>query len=596
MIVKVRVADLIIDELADLGVCQAFAVVGGGSMYLSNALGISNRIKTIYCHHEQACAMAAEGYARYSPSHPALVSVTAGPGGTNTLTGLAGAYLDSIPVIVVAGQCRYNTSVPETGLPLRNRGVQEFNIVDTVKTMTKYAKLVVDPLSIRREVRKAYAIAMNGRRGPVWLDIPQNVQNSIVETDELLPDDSPLDIVDCSQREVDEVMMRLRTARRPCILAGSGIRYSGNHARFLRFLDRVRVPVVTAGAQVDVLERSHPLHVGAEGGPGQRAGNFVLQNADVLLVLGASLTFNETGWVQENFAPKAHVISVNVDQYEHRKPGLHVNTFVHADLSRFFDRSVGHDFSAPDSWCAYAQNVKNRFDPFEGRVPADDLRVNTYTFWHSYARQAPADAITCLGNSSCISGWLRYGNATAEQRSFVNANFGSMGDDLTLAEGVAAAAERPVTLATGDGSFMMNMQELATIRHNNLPVRIALFSNGGYNALRRTWKRYFDGFSAGCDADSGISFPSFEKIAAAFDLPYRVCQTNSEVDDGVAWLLSQQGPAILEVKESLEAPDSPCVISRLMPDGTSEPAWLQDMSPYIDRDLYRELMISERDE
>jgi len=592
---KIRVADLIVNELADLGVRQAFAVVGGGSMYLSNALGIATRIKTIYCHHEQACAMAAEGYARYDPEHPALVSVTTGPGGTNTLTGLAGSYLDSIPVIVVAGQCRYNTSVPETGLPLRNRGVQEFNIVDTVRTMTKYAKLVTDPLSVRREVHKAYAFAMNGRRGPVWLDIPQNVQNAMVETDDLLPVEPFLPLVDCSQAEVDAVLKRLRAARRPCVLAGSGIRYSGNHKRFLRFLEDVRVPVVTAGAQVDVLERAHPLHVGAEGGAGQRAGNFVLQNADVLLVLGASLTFTETGWVQENFASKAHVISVNVDEYEHRKPGIHVNTFVRADLARFFERAEGCSFAAPASWLAYAQDVKMRFDPFEGRGPADDSRVNTYTFWHAYARQASDDAITCLGNSSCTSGWLRYGNATSGQRSFVNVNFGSMGDDITLAEGVAVAAQRPVTLATGDGSFMMNLQELATIRHNNLPVRIALFSNGGYNALRRTWKRYFDGFSAGCDAASGISFPRFEKIADAFGLPYRLCRTNAEVEHALSWLLSQPGPALLEVEESLEAPLAPCVISRLLPDGTSEPAWLQDMSPYVDRNLYRELMISERD-
>lgn len=591
---KRRVADIIMDELADLGIRQAFAVVGGGSMYLSHALGISKRIKTIYCHHEQACAMAAEGYARYMCDRPALVSVTTGPGGTNALTGVVGAYLDSIPMIVVSGQCRYNTSVPETGLPLRTRGVQEFDIVNTVKTMTKYAKLVIDPQEIRREIHKAYDLAMNGRRGPVWLDIPQNVQNAQVEESNLLPIEPKLPIVNCPQSEVDNVLSLLKSAKRPCILAGSGIRYSGNHPAFLDFLQRIRIPVVTAGSQPDVLEREHPLHVGAEGMTGQRAGNFVIQNADVVLVLGASLTFTETGWVQENFVPEAHLISVNVDEYEHRKPGMHVNTFVHCDLSAFFARSRSAAFSAPSDWLAYAQDVKARFDPFEGAGTADASAVNTYTFWKEYALRAPKDATTCLGNSSCISGWLRHGNGTAGQRSFVNVNFGSMGDDITLSEGVAVAAQKPVTLIVGDGSFMMNLQELATIRHNNLPIRAVVFSNGGYNALRRTWKRYFDGISAGCDAASGISFPSFAKVAEAFGIPYHHCATNADVAESVSWLLAQSGPALLEVAESQDPVQIPCVISRLRPDGTSEPAWIQDMSPCIERDLYERLMVRER--
>lgn len=592
---KRRIADIIMDDLADLGIRQAFAVVGGGSMYLSHALGISKRIKTIYCHHEQACAMASEGYARYTCDRPALVSVTTGPGGTNTITGIVGAYLDSIPMIVVSGQCRYNTSVPETGLPLRTRGVQEFNIVDTVKTMTKYAKLVVDPLTVRRELYKAYHLAMNGRRGPVWLDIPQNVQNAQVEESDLLSPENPPSVVDCTQAEANEVLGLLQNAKRPCILAGSGIRYSGNHQAFLDFLSRIKIPVVTAGSQPDVLETAHPLHVGAEGMTGQRAGNFVLQNADVLLVLGASLTFTETGWVQENFAPHAHIISVNVDEYEHRKPGMHVNTFVHADLSRFFSRTEQAAFSAPKDWLTYARDVKARFDPFEGSVPADSEAVNTYNFWKSYTEQAPDDVITCLGNSGGpISGWLRTGNKTATQRSFVNVNFGSMGDDITLAEGVAAASGSPVSLITGDGSFMMNLQELATIRHNALPVRMVIVSNGGYSSLRRTWKRYFDGVSAGCDAASGISFPSFEKVAAAFDIPYRHCPTNTDVSSSVTWLFAQKGPAILEIKENDVPAQVPCVISRLLPDGTSEPAWLQDMSPYIDRVTYDALMAPSR--
>ena len=590
---KKRVADIVMDTLADLGIEQAFCVVGGGSMFLNHALGISKRIKTIYCHHEQACAMAAEGYAKYKCDRPALVQVTTGPGGTNALTGVMGAYLDSIPMFVVSGQCRYNTSVPETGLPLRTRGVQEFDIVNTVKTMTKYAKLVIDPLTIKREIYKAYDLAMSGRRGPVWLDIPQNVQNAQVEEDDLLPPEPALPIVECSQAEIDNVLALLRVAKRPCLLAGSGIRYSGNHAAFLDFLKRVQIPVVTAAAKPDVLHRSHPLFVGAEGAVGQRAGNFVLQNADVILEFGNSLSFYETGWVQEIFAPKAHIVSVNVDANEHKKPGLHIKTFVHCDLKAFFEKMVQVEIMAPADWMAYVEKVKALFDPFEGAADTADGKVNTYSFWQAFSRRSPDDAIVCLGNSGGpISGWLRNGNKTSGQRTVVNVNCGSMGYDIPAACGAAVAASRPVTLLTGDGSFMMNLQELATICHNGLPVRMIIVSNGGYNSLRRTWGRYFNGFSAGCDAESGISMPSFEKVATAFDIPYRKCASNLQIEDSISWLLDQPGPLILEMEESSDLPKSPCVISRLRDDGTSEPAWLQDMSPFIDRALYDELMIA----
>ena len=232
---KRRVADIIMDILADNGIEQAFCVVGGGSMYLNNALGISKRIKTIYNHHEQACAMAADGYARYTMNKPALVCVTSGPGGTNTLTGVYGAYVDSIPMIVISGQCRYNTSVPDSGLPLRTRGVQEFNIVDTVKTMTKYSKLVTNPLEIKREVQKAYDIAMSGRRGPVWLDIPQNVQNAMVEEADLLPVELKPEVVSATSEEIAKVLQLLKQAKRPVIMAGSGINSGDAKAEFLKF-------------------------------------------------------------------------------------------------------------------------------------------------------------------------------------------------------------------------------------------------------------------------------------------------------------------------------------------------------------------------
>lgn len=591
---KKRVADIIMDTLADNGIEQAFCVVGGGSMFLNNALGINKRIKTIFNHHEQACAMAAEGYARYTMDKPALVCVTSGPGGTNTLTGVYGAYVDSIPMIVVSGQCRYNTSVPETGLPLRSRGVQEFNIVDTVKTMTKYAKMVIDPLEIKREVQKAYDIAMSGRRGPVWLDIPQNVQNSYVEESDLLPVLPKPETIVASDEDIDKVINLLNEAKRPVILAGSGINSGNARKEFLEFLDKFTIPVVTASAQPDVLYRDHPLCIGAEGLCGQRAGNFVLQNADLVIVFASSLTFGETGWVQENFASKAKVVMVNVDQYEAQKPGLNIHLSIHADIKSFLSKICKTNYTASAAWMDYAQNVKKKFDNFEGTSAEDEARVNPYNFWKVYDEKQPNDGITCLGNSSSISGWLRNGSKTSAQRSFVNVNCGSMGDDLTLGIGVATASQKPVVVETGDGSVMMNLQELATIMHNNLPVKVVVMSNGGYNALRKTFKNYFNGVNVGCDVESGIDFPDFMKIAQAFKFPYKKCSANKELSEAVSWLFAQKSYAFLEVEQQLDNTQNPCVISKLREDGTSEPACLQDMSPFLDRDLYKMLMISEK--
>lgn len=585
---KKRVADIIMDTLADNGVEQAFCVVGGGAMYLNNALGITKRIKTIFNHHEQACAMAAEGYAKITQNKPALVCVTTGPGGTNTLTGVMGAYLDSVPMIVVSGQCRYNTSVPETGLPLRSRGVQEFDIVDTVKTMTKYSKMVIDPLEIKREVQKAYDIAMNGRRGPVWLDIPQNVQSAIVEESDLY-DIEPAKAFnfDC---KIEEVVTLLKNANRPVVFVSGGIRTSGQYSLFLKLLEKWHIPVIGGCVQPDVMYRDYPLYFGSSGTVGTRSGNIILQKADVILTLGASLTFNETGFVQENFAPNAKIIMVNVDEAEAKKPGLHIDMFVHTDLKDFLAQSFSHSVSAPSEWIEFCKEMKARFDAFEGIVDDKDGKVDSYNFWYEYSKQEAADNITVLGNNSGVSPRLQTGNKTSAQRTIANINCGSMGYDIPAALGAAVAAEKQTVLVTGDGSIMMNLQELQTIRHHRLPVKIVIFSNDGYNGIRQTCKNYFNGLNVGCDFDSGVSFPDFEKVADTFGFSHHVCRTNAEIKSGLQWLFSHPDQAILIVEQKHENPPVPRVVSRLRADGTSEPAWLQDMYPFLDKTELNRLM------
>lgn len=602
MTVKKRVADIIFDTLADLGVEQAFCVVGGGAMHLDNALGVSKRIKTIFNHHEQACAMAAEGYARYrSGAKPAIVCVTSGPGGTNALTGVMGAYEDSIPMIVVSGQVRYETTVAESGLNLRRRGEQEFDIVHSVQNMTKYVKMVIDPRDARREVKKAYDIAMSGRRGPVWLDIPLNVQQAEIDESELLPVDPPPETIRCSESELDELERILRDAKSPCLLAGSAIGSSALRPALEKLLERYEIPVVSAAVVSNSLYHDHPLYFGSTGGVGTRCGNFVVQSADVIVVLGCSLGYKQTGFAQENFAPNSRIVMVDVNPDEAKKPGLRVSKFVKCDLEWLLPGLVARktEIHAPAPWIEHCRMLKGRFDLFEGAVGAPDEQVNSFNVWKEWELVQGSDAITVMGNSSCVTPGLSMECFGRDQVIFTNVNCGSMGYGLPAALGAAVAAGREVVLFEGDGSFMMNLQEMQTIVHNRLPVKILLFANDGYAGIVGTCKAYFNGMNVGCTPESGLSMPDFGRISAAFGVPHRLCATNAEISDGISWLLAQKSAAILEIRQVVSNPVAPVVKARLNADGTSSSPKPYDMFPFLSQDvvescLYKPLPLANR--
>ncbi|WP_424244266.1 acetolactate synthase-1/2/3 large subunit [Elusimicrobium posterum] len=581
---KKRVADIVMDTLAQNNVTDAFCVVGGGAMFLNNALGVSKKIKTIFNHHEQGSAMAAAGYARYNQNKMALVCVTSGPGGTNALTGVMGAYQDNLPMIVISGQVRYDTTVCECELPIRQRGEQEFDIVNSIGNMTKYRKMVTDPKEIKREVKKAIDIAMSGRRGPVWLDIPLNVQSAVIEEKELL---APLPAPEekrPSKTDLNKVLSLLKGAKRPAILAGSAIRSSGERNNFIKFLKQVKIPVVGAACMSDVLYTDHPLYFGTTGTIGSRSGNFILQNCDVLLVLGSRLGFKQTGFAQENFAPKAKIIMVDIDAAEPKKPGLRIFKFLHSALSTFFTAvsAAKYKLAAPKEWMSYCNGLKERFSPFcEVEREGAKERVNSAQFWEEYYKQEKQDSAVILGNSSSCFARLHYSVAKENQRTMVNINCGSMGDDVPQAIGACVAAKKEVICSTGDGSLMMNLQELATIKHNNLPVKLVIFSNEGYAAIRMTCKTYFDSKNVGCSNDSGLSFPDFKKIADAFGFPYKLCKNTGEIKQALKWLDAQKSFAFLEVLQKYENPPKPRLMSKLNKDGSFDRPSLENMFPFL---------------
>lgn len=591
---KKRVADIIMDILVEYGIVDCFAVVGGGAMYLDNALLECKAINKYFNHHEQACAMAAEAYARFS-GKAAVVCVTSGPGATNTLTGVMGAWQDSLPMVVLSGQVRYEISVPKSGLKLRYRGIQEFNIIDSVKNMTKYAVMLTDPFAVRRELIKAINIALDGRRGPVWIDIPQDIQNFMIEEEELYKEETFVSYVpECPNEEIKEVIHILKAARRPVILAGSGIISSGNRELFETVINKIGIPVIGGAWVADNFYTNHRLYYGNSGNVGPRTGNFILQNADIILSIGNSLGFRQTGFNLEKFAPGAKIIMVDADKDESMKPGLNIYKFIHSTIKDFLGKLLlinDIKIDTNSKWLNYCNMLKKRFTPFES-VSGIDMqdRVCSYYFWSIFEKYEEKNSILALGNNTANTAKLQIGVKYREQRTLTNYTCGSMGYDIPAAIGGAVASKRKVYCVTGDGSIMMNIQELQTIVHYNLPISLIVFSNNGYGAIRQTCKNFFNGKYIGCTSDTGVSFPDFHKIADAFGFIYKKCESNCQAEENIEFLTKSKQRVFLEICQKLDDPVTPKLMSRLDENGNMLTPALHDMYPFLDKDELDSLM------
>lgn len=591
-----RIADIVVETLIGKGITTCFSVVGGGAMHLNNAfVKAKNDIHTIYNHHEQACSMAAEGYARLT-GRMAAVCVTSGPGGTNAINGVQGAWVDSLPMVIISGHPRLDTTVAATGLNIRTRGVQENDIITQVRSITKYAVQIKDPMQIRFELEKAIYIAMEGRRGPVWIDIPLDIQGTLVEETNLARFQRPVSQDELTKEEVDYFYEMLEDSKRPCILSGSGIRTSDAIENYRMFCNLVQIPIVGGSLQADIDYNEESLYYGMSGTMGPRCGNFILQNADLILVLGNSLSTKQTGFNQEAFAPNAKIVMVDIQEDEGRKPGLHIDLMLHSDLNAFFKKVIARSkiVKAPKRWIGYCDMVYKKlpkYEMLERNLPFGKKdRVPALLFWKEFLNQIEKNAIIALGNSSCIHGALQYGVNEKEQRVLVNYNCGSMGDDLPEAIGAVVGSGHAVYCVTGDGSIMMNLQELQTIVYNQLPVKVIVFNNEGYGAIRTTCANFFEGVNAGCDEESGISFPSFEKIAKAFGMNYFRMDCVEKLQEGIDWINQQDTYCMLEVYQRVNEIKGPKVASKMDENGVFYTPGLEVMEPSIDEQLYDMLM------
>ena len=594
---KIRIADYIAELLARHGIRHVFSVTGGGAMYLNDGLGHHPSLQCIYNHHEQACAMAAESYARIH-NRMAAVCVTTGPGGTNAITGVLGGWLDSIPMLILSGQVRYDTTARSTGLRIRAMGDQEFDITRAVGCMTKYAEMVTDPTRVRYCLEKAIALAQSGRPGPCWLDIPLNVQGAWVDTDDMEGYDlgeDPEEVPKVTDEQVRFILEKLRNSSRPVLNAGNGIRIAGAAEVFRTVVEKLGIPVVTGWNSIDLMEDDHPLYAGRAGIMGDRPGNWAVQNCDLLLSIGSRLSIRQVGYNYQSWARAAYTIVEDVDQEELKKPDLHIDYPVWADardLLEALDRALpGEAMSAGREWNARCRNWRKEFpvvrrEHYEQAEPA-----NVYAFIHALSSSLAEGDITVVGNgSACVVGSHAY-VIKKGQRFIINSAVASMGYDLPAAIGACVASGgHEIICISGDGSLQMNLQELQTIIHHRMPVKLFVINNGGYHSIRQTQKNFFGEPLVGIGSDSGdLSFPDLEKLAGAYGYPYIRIGSNARLCK-IQDVLTAEGPVVCEVMVDARQNFEPKAASRRMEDGSMVSAPLEDLSPFLPREILKQQM------
>jgi acetolactate synthase-1/2/3 large subunit len=587
----IRISEYIANTLADFGVRHVFMLTGGGSMFLNYAIGRHPEIKTIFNQHEQACAMAAEGYARIT-NMPGVINVTTGPGGINALNGVFGAWTDSIPMLVLSGQVKRETYIRTYDLPdLRQLGDQEADIISMVRGITKYSITVTDPKTIRYHLEKAWYLARSGRPGPCWLDIPIDVQSSQVDetTLEGFEPASEIKLDSAGLREsVAKTLERLTNAQRPVILAGTGVRLAGAVVIFNEVVHKLGIPVTT-GWTHDLIASDDPVFCGRPGTIGTRPGNFAVQNSDVLLILGSRLNIRQTGYTFKSFARAAYKIWVDIDAAELHRPTIQPDLPIISDAKEFLleaKRQLENrtwDSAKHASWLAWCKERQARYPAVLPKYRIFNGKINPYHFMEVLFEQLKSDDAVVTGNATACIVSFQTAKLKLGQRLFSNSGSASMGYDLPAAIGAAVArnGKRVVCLA-GDGSLQLNVQELQTLVENNLPVKLFVLNNNGYLSIRTSQKGFF-GSTVGESPASGVSFPNFKKLANAYGLAF-LRLNGQDFTSSLQKALDSVGPILCEVILDPGQGLEPRQSSRQLPDGRIVSAPLEDMYPFLERE------------
>lgn len=600
-----RVADFIARRLHFLGIEDVYMVTGGAAMHLNDAFALEFSESIHVMHHEQSCAMAAESYARIT-NKPAIVNVTAGPGSINAINGVFGAYVDSIPMIVVSGQAKRETIKGNfADINLRQLGDQEVDIIQMVTDVCKLASLVQDPFSISFEVDRAYALATSGRPGPVWLDIPIDVQASLLpsEFEELVVNPtlnygikSPPFV---SDGDISCLANKLLSSRRPVLYVGSGVRTSNSYSEFLEFLRQWPFATVTGWNSNDLLWDDHPCYCGRPGTVGNRTGNFAVQFSDCLLTVGCRLNIRQVSFNWKSFAKNAWKCHVDIDKSELEKPTLDTDLKICSDISGFFPRlsneldKLSSSYSIGDQpWSNWRSWLKDNLKSFPIVTSASTSLTNCVNPYHFVECLTSilddGSTIVCADGTACVVGF-QAAKIKLDQRLFHNSGCASMGYELPAAIGAFHARNTPIICLAGDGSIMMNIQELAIIGGLQYPIGIYLLNNRGYHSIRQTQSNYFPGNLIGCGIESGLPFPSFQGLCDAFGLAYYKSSSALELKADLEASLSSSGPYLHEIVLDLDQQFSPKLSSRKLPDGSMSTSELEDMAPFLDSSVMAKL-------
>lgn len=592
----IKLSDYVINFVANQGVKHVFMVSGGGGMHLIDSLGRKKGLKYVCNHHEQACAMSAEGYQRVT-GNLGVALVTTGPAATNVVTGLLCSWNDSIPVLVLSGQANSNFLVKDTGL--RQRGVHEVNITKIVESVTKYAVTVMDENMIRYHLEKALYLLKSDRSGPVWIDIPLNIQAKMIDEKTLIGFDSKKEFKKKNNTKeilkIDKVVNLLKKSKRPIILAGYGIKLSHMEKDFLKLVEKYKIPVVTTKNAFDTIYDSHPMKMGSVGINGQRLANFAVQNSDLVLALGTRLAFPVIGYETQLFAREAKKVLVDVDANQLNNALIKIDVPVNLDLKEFLpllNKKMGNKLLDNKDWLKVCNKWKKEFPSISLEQKNEKKYVNSYYFYDVLSNYLSNTDILVSDQGASFYSLTQAFKVKKGQKVFTNGGFSPMGYGLPAAIGACFAnKEKRVICVHGDGGLEMNIQELQTMIHYKLPIKLFVFDNQGYLSIKHTQMAYFNGNFVGCDPKSGVSCPDMIKVAKAYGIPTAKIKTNKQLDKKLKRILSTDGPMLINVVLDPMQAFTPKVMSQKRPDGSMISKPLEDMYPYLDRNTFNSNMI-----
>lgn len=596
----IKVSDYIMKFLVSLGIKDVFFVSGGGAMHMNDSLGSNPALQAVAMLHEQGASIAAEAYSRVSDGGKKTAYgaclVTSGPGGTNAVTGVAGAWQDGTPVIYLSGQVKRADLVGEQGI--RQFGIQEIDIISIVDSITKYAVQIKEPEDIRYELEKAAALAIHGKPGPVWIDVPLDIQASMVDEESLRGyDASELETFNCPKAAMDETIRLFNAAKRPMLMLGHGIRLAGAVEQARALYEYLGAPVLTTWNGVDLIEDNHPLFYGRPGAIGHRSANFIQQNADFVLTIGTRLNLLSTGYNYDSFLEKANHVMVEIDAAEMNKKSIHPQVKIQCDAKDFIEalwaRRDELDVQTRDEWIAYCDNMKEKYPRFIPEQEAREGYVSTYHLVDEISKQMTENDIyqfTSSGTAVDIS--MQTFRIKWGQRAFLTKGLAAMGFDLPACIGSAVAAKgRRVICTTGDGSLMMNIQELEVMKRLGLPIKIFVVDNRGYSMIYGSQNGNFKGRLTGCTKESGLTLPDICKVAESYDLKSFYIQDETRLSEQVAEVLAYDGPAVCVVNADITQKILPKQTNYMREDGQMASRPLEDMSPLLSREEMAENML-----